>query len=309
LPDNKVINQLLLDYFPQQAVERYGELLKRHPLAKEITATMLTNRVVDQAGSTFCQTLSRLTGQPQVAVANAYIVFDGLLGGASLRKAVFALDNQIPSRDQYQLLMELEDVLRSFCLFALGNGMALPVDEAELSRIEGQLKQYAALLPEVLSAENWQACQQERDQLSFAGLSEEMAFKYSALGYLVDFLPLICMAQQSGHDLEQLARLKVVVDEKIAGAAIEQLLTQVPVRDSWDRRAREALLGSLHSVMVRLVQQVATETADDPQVYFRKRRQKMRTFIDLRQTLLAETPRNFHPFTVLLRSLESLLAE
>ncbi len=309
LPDNKVVHQLLLDYFPQQAVERYGELLKQHPLAKEITATMLTNRVVDHAGSTFCQTLSRLTGQPQVIVANAYIVFDGLLGGALLRKAVFALDNKMPSVSQYELLMKLEDVLRSFCLFALGNGMALPADETELARIEAQLAQYSALLPEVLPAENWQECQQERDQLLAAGLSEEIALKYAALSYIADFLPLIYMTQQSGQKLEQLAKLKVFVEEKIARDAIFQLLLKVPVVDSWDRRARESLLGSLHSIKVRLIQQVAVESAADPQSFFRKRRQKLRTYQGLYRSLLAESPRNFHPFTVLLRSLESLSAE
>ena len=309
LPDNKVVNQLLLDYFPEEVVERYGELLKRHPLAKEIAATMLTNRVVDQAGSTFCLTIARLTGQTQVAVANAYIVFDALLGGVSLRKEIYRLDCQMPSADQYQLLLKLEGVLSSFCLFALGNGMSLPTDEAEMARIEEQLVQYSRLLPEVLPAASWQHCQQQRDTLVASGLPEALALKYAALDYLADFLPLVCMEAQSQQTLEQLARLKVFVDEKVAGDTVIQLLSQVPVRDSWDRRARESLLGSLHSVMVRLVQQVAEEAADNPQGFFVKRRQKLRNFEELRRSLLVESPRNFHPFTVLLRGLEGLLAE
>lgn len=309
LPDNKIVNQLLYDYFPEEVVERYAVLLKQHPLAKEIAATMLTNRVVDQAGSTFCQTVSRLTGQTQVTVANAYIVFDALLGGAALRKTVYALDNKLPSAEQYQLLMKLEEVLRSFCLFALGNGMALPADEAELQRIEEQLGQYSSLLSAVLPANHWLQCKQERDRLIDAGLSAGVALKYAALEYLADFLPLICMVQQSGLALEQLAKLKVLVDEKVAVDEILKLLQQVPVRDSWDRRAREALLGSFHSTVVRVVQQVASETAENPQSFFTKRRQKLRTYEELRRSLLTESPQNFHPFTVLLRSLESLLAE
>jgi glutamate dehydrogenase len=309
LPDNKIFNQLLHDYFPEEVVDRYGALLRQHPLAKEIAATMLTNRVVDQAGSTFCQTVSRLTGQSQVAVATAYIVFDGLLGGASLRQAVFGLDCKMLSADQYQLLMKLEAVLRSFCLYALGNGMTLPEEENELQRIEEQLAQYSALLAEVLPASKWQLCQQEQDRLYASGLPEQTALKYAALEYLADFLPLLCMVQQSGQNLEQLARLKVLVDEKVAMGAVVQLLEQVPMRDSWDRRARESLLGSLHSVVVRLVQQIASESAENPQSFFAKRRQKLRAFEELRRSLLTESPQNFHPFTVLLRSLENLLAE
>ncbi|NOY12227.1 MAG: NAD-glutamate dehydrogenase [Deltaproteobacteria bacterium] len=46
LPENKTVNQLLLDYFPQPVIDRFADSLHRHPLAKEITATMLTNRVI-----------------------------------------------------------------------------------------------------------------------------------------------------------------------------------------------------------------------------------------------------------------------
>ncbi|MCK4691707.1 MAG: NAD-glutamate dehydrogenase, partial [Desulfuromonadales bacterium] len=307
LPDNKVVTQLLFDYFPQQVIDRYADLLPQHPLAKEITATMLTNRVIDQAGSSFCQSLSRLTGRSQMSVANSYLIFDNLLDGNHLRQAVFALDNKIPAARQYELLINFEEVLRSFCSFALSNGMELPVTEKDLERIHTQLEQYAALLPDVLPTANWQKCQVERDRLVGEGLSEEIALKYAALDKLADFLPLICMVRESGQNLEQLARLKVMVEEKVSGEAILCQLEKVPLRDSWDRQAKESLLGSLHAVMVRLVQQVAMEAAENPQAFFNVRRQKLRTFVGLRQTLLSESPQNFHPFTVLLRSLEGLL--
>lgn len=308
LSDNRVVKELLLDYFPQQVIDRYREILPEHPLAKEITATMLTNRVVDQAGSTFCQTLSRLTGQNQVKVANAYLIYDSLLSGHELRQALFALDNRMPANRQYQLLLKLEEVLRSFCLFTLGNGIALPVDEEALERVTSQLAEYSAIMPKVLPAAEWQACEQERDRLIGEGLETDVALKFAALDYLVDFMPLVCMIQESGQDLEHLARLNVLIEAKISAGALTATLEKVPVRDSWDRRARESLLGSLHSVMVRLVQQAAQESAADPQSFFRKRRQKLRTFEELRNNLLTESPSNFHPFTVLLRSLESLLS-
>ncbi|MEA3543782.1 MAG: hypothetical protein U9R69_01015, partial [Thermodesulfobacteriota bacterium] len=98
-----------------------------------------------------------------------------------------------------------------------------------------------------------------------------------------------------------------LVEEKVDSAAIYELLEKVAVLDSWDRRARESLISSLHAVNIRIVQQVALEAIDKPQSYFSQRRQKMRTFEGLRQALISEVPRNFHPFTVLLRSLESLL--
>ncbi|WP_303720972.1 NAD-glutamate dehydrogenase domain-containing protein [Malonomonas rubra] len=308
LPDNKVVTQLLFDYFPEEAVDRYAAVLPRHPLAKEITATMLTNRVVDQAGSTFCQTMSRLTGRSQVTVANFYLVFDYILDGNEMRKALFALDNKISSSLQYDLLLKLEDVLRSYCSYALSSGMELPEEETDLQLIVDQLNQYTKMLPEILSADQWQYCQLEQEKLNAEGIDDAVALKLSTLKYLADFLPLICMTRLSGGDLEHLARMKVLVDEKLSCDSIFEMLEQVPVRDRWDRRAKESLLGSMHSVMVRIVQQVAMESPDNPNQFFNLRRQKLRAFEGLRQSLQTESLRNFHPFTVLLRTLDNFLA-
>ena len=309
LPNNNVVSQLLFDYFPQQAIDRYSDSLTRHPLAKEISATILTNRVIDQAGSTFLQTVSRVTGKSQVDVANAYLVFDDLLGGKELRQAVFALDNKISSQRQYQLLLNLEDLLSSFCSYALSNSMEIPSSETDIERVRDHLKKYAGLLPQILPADALQQSETLQNQLLEDGLGKVIAYKFAVLGFMTDFLPLLCMVESSGHNLEQLAKIKVVVEEKINGRAIYSSLDKVAVVDSWDRRARESLVGSLHSVNIKIVQQVANETADDPQKFFAQRRQKMRTFEGLRQSLVSDIPRNFHPFTVLLRSLESLLTK
>jgi len=307
LSENKIVSQLLFDYFPQQAIDRYSDSLIHHPLAKEISATILTNRVIDQAGSAFLLTVSRMAGCTQVEVANAYLIFDNLLGGHELRQAVFALDNKISAERQYKLLLKLEDLLSFFCSHALSNNMAIPSSEQDLERISQQLQQYAEFLPQVLPAGSWQECEQSQSQLQNDGLSAEIASRYAVLDYLTDFLPLICMVESSGQNLEQLAQIKVLVEEKIDSSSIYELLEKVAVLDSWDRRARESLISSLHAVNIKIVQQVALEAADNPQKYFSQRRQKLRTFAGLRQSLVSEVPRNFHPFTVLLRSLENLL--
>jgi len=307
LPDNKVVKQLLFDYFPAEIGERYAEQLPRHPLAREITATMLTNRVVDQAGSAFLQTASRLTGRSQVSVANAYLIFDSLLSGTELRRAVYALDNQVAAARQYELLLRLENILATFCVFALGNGMAIPVTTADLERISSQLQDYAGLLPKVLPAGVWQDCRQRKSTLQNEGLNPEIAFKFSVLDNLVDFLPLLCMVDSSGQSLETLAQIKVLVDQQVKIDVLLAQLARVPVRDSWDRQARESLISSLHAVNVKLVYQVATESAERPDAFFSQRRAKVRSFAAARQSLIAEEPQNFHPFSVLLHSLEGLV--
>jgi len=169
------------------------------------------------------------------------------------------------------------------------------------------MNSFAQLLPKVLSAEVWNQCLESGKRLQDEGLSEEIAARYASLKFMTDFLPLVGMVESSGKTLEQLAQIKLVVEAKVDSAAIAAVLNKVTVLDSWDRRARESLTSSLHAVNIRIVEHVAMECADKPQDFFARRRQKMRTIENLRKTLVTEVPRNFHPFTVLLRSLESLL--
>ena len=307
LPDNKVVKQLLFDYFPAEIGERYAEQMPRHPLAREITATMLTNRVVDQAGSAFLQTASRLTGRSQVSVANAYLIFDSLLSGTELRRAVYARDNQLPAPRQYELLLRLENILATFCVFALGSGMAIPSTTADLERISTQLHDYAGLLPKVLPAGVWQDCRQRKSTLQNEGLNPDVAYKFSVLDNLADFLPLLCMVDSSGQSLEALAQIKVLVDQQVKIDILLAQLAKVPVRDTWDRQARESLISALHAVSVKLVYQVATESTERPEAFFSQRRAKLRFLDTARQSLIAEEPQNFHPFSVLLHSLEGLV--
>lgn len=307
LPDNRVINQLLFDYFPQQAIDRYRESIPRHPLAKEITATMLTNRIIDQSGSAFLQTTSRLTGSTQVEVANAYLIFDSLLTGDELRRAVFAMDNRMSAERQYELLIKLEDLLGNFCTYALSNNMTIPSSAQELERINQQLLAYAKLLPQVLPETVWNRSKELKVKLQEEGLTSEIAYKFAVLDCLVDFLPLICMVEISGQNLEQLAKIKVLVEDKLKGQDLLMMLDKVVIRDSWDRQAHESLISSIHAVNVRIIQQVAFESGVHPEAFFTRRRQKMRNYESLIHTLMNEIPRNFHPFTVLLRTLEGLL--
>lgn len=307
LPGSPLATHLLHDYFPEQVSERYGTYLTRHPLAKEIAATMITNRVIDLAGSTFWLRMSRQTGAGLDDVARVYLVFDKLLNGPAMRRAIFALDNRMPSQRQYELLKTLEGLLAEFCRFALAQKMALPEDDAALAEYVEQLDSYVRLMPEVLPEEQWQVCQQLSEQLQAEGVEEELAQRFAVLDNLNGFLPLVGLLRETDCGLESLVRLDSFITGKLKTAELLACLESVPVRNSWDRRARESLLGSGRKVVLRLIQAVAAESLDKPEQFFRSRRQEYRMFADLRDKLLSETPGNFHPYTVLLSALEGLV--
>ncbi len=307
LPAGPVTQNLLHSYFPQQARERYPEMLKKHPLADEITATVMTNHVIDRAGSSFCQRIARLSGATPARVAHSYLLLDHLLNAEEMRQAVFLLDNKIPSEKQYQLLFELEQVLANSCLFLLSHELKLSQDAKGLQRLNLWLEEYIEMLPLVLPVPTWQACQQRKEELIAASLPMLLAERFAILPQLKIFLPLVRLVNETRLDMGPLVRLSVEVLEKLSAEELLDGVESMAVHNSWDRSAREALLGSLRNVLFAIVQKIALENNGSSQAFFSTEKQKYRNYRDLRRTLARDEAANFHPYTVLLHSLEALL--
>ena len=70
--DSELLRPALLQYFPHPLVERFRDLIPRHRLRRELTATVVANDVVDRMGVTFVAGMAAETGRPRSEVVLAY---------------------------------------------------------------------------------------------------------------------------------------------------------------------------------------------------------------------------------------------
>lgn len=70
-PDDPILRDAVREPFPARAVERFGHLLPRHRLRRELVATAVANRIVDRFGVTFAGALAAETGMGLPLVARA----------------------------------------------------------------------------------------------------------------------------------------------------------------------------------------------------------------------------------------------
>ncbi len=94
VPDQEAAQVFLKQYFPEKTRTRYAAQIGNHPLKREIIATMMTNRIVDQAGCAFLNTLVRQAGATMVQGVAAYLVFDEVLDGAAIRGSDYGCRQQ-----------------------------------------------------------------------------------------------------------------------------------------------------------------------------------------------------------------------
>jgi glutamate dehydrogenase len=106
-PDSPSGLPLLTRYFPDLMQQRYGESLAKHPLKREIIATVAINHVINHAGITFLPTLAARTGADYGAIVQAYIEADQAVGSRR-RDEVLAANGDAETEQRQLLAIEHE---------------------------------------------------------------------------------------------------------------------------------------------------------------------------------------------------------
>jgi glutamate dehydrogenase len=107
-PDSPAGLPLLTRYFPDLMQERYAAHFAKHPLKREIIATVGINHVINHAGITFLPSLAARTGSDYGAIVQAYIEADEELGASRRRDEVRAAANDVEKERRQLLAIEAE---------------------------------------------------------------------------------------------------------------------------------------------------------------------------------------------------------
>jgi glutamate dehydrogenase len=308
LPVQPGAADFLIRYFPVPIRERFGDRLAEHPLAREITATVMTNAVINQAGSAFVHTLVRRTGATPVAVVAAYLAFDRILAGDALRGLVSAADSPLTAERQQQLLLRLENALATLCYWALRYELGIAPQQETIDHYREGVHAYAKTLGGILPAAEWEGCKAEASALEAEGLDAETAGRFAVLERLGDFLSLETLVEKTGSDLYSVARTYNDVRRLLGLGELLELAERVVIRDRWDRLAYQSLSEGFATLTFNLTREIFLQTEGNPETYFAGRRQKLTFYRNLRAGLGGAPPANYHPFAVLQRALDGLLA-
>jgi glutamate dehydrogenase len=107
-PDSPSGLPLLTRYFPDLMQERYREYFTRHPLKREIIATVAINHVINHAGITYLPTRAAQTGADYGAIVQAYIDADEALGASRRRAEIVASKGSAETERRQLLAIEQE---------------------------------------------------------------------------------------------------------------------------------------------------------------------------------------------------------
>ncbi|MDF9391787.1 NAD-glutamate dehydrogenase [Methylococcus capsulatus] len=300
---------ILADYFPPEVRRRYGPALSGHSLAREITATVICNRILDQAGSSFLTLAEEFDPATAADLAGAYLCFDAVLGGEALRRTVSRWTGSTAVSASYRMLLDLSDLLCAWCEWAVCEGLELRPGQSGIEAWRSDLGAYLNHRVASFGDTERTAWDGRVTELTDRGLSREQAWISASLGELRDFPVLAHLARSAGAPLERVVAVDDVVAGQLGLRRCLSLLRGVRPRDRWERRAQAALLERFRSAAARLTGQALQAGTTEPLAAFsgERFRHRLMRFRRLLNELEDTSSPSLTPFAVLGAELEALV--
>src|SRR4051794_6653929 len=169
LPEDPSLDDELERYFPSPLPERFGDVMQRHRLRREIIATRITTDLVDRAGTTFVFRLHEDTGATGADIARASLIAREVFDMRSLWRDIEALDGQVAANTQLEMMLSGRRMVERSARWLLRT-RPRPLDlAAEVARFADGARAVAGLLPGALVESEQEAWRERVARMTEAG--------------------------------------------------------------------------------------------------------------------------------------------
>ncbi|MEQ1544617.1 NAD-glutamate dehydrogenase domain-containing protein [Methyloglobulus sp.] len=292
-------------YFPTQLSVPFKQYLSEHPLANEIKATVISNKIINQAGCGFLSLAADSENGTLLDTVNCYLAFDQILQADELRQAIAALDNKVSADQQYQLLIQLEQTLTYFCRWAIAHGRIIRPEISTINCYSRYLKDYEAYV----NQHHLDHLQEKLKQYQQAQTPTDLAQKLVFIANCQNFPFIMLLVTETQQDFTTVLTLLNDITDTLGLAEIKQQLVSMPLRDVWERSICNDLQEDIEHFTGQLLKKILASQVKTCTDYFELQPEKQ--YIKQYRRLYLEIqnipPINLLPYVTLIRVLGKLI--
>ncbi len=261
LPDDPYFLTDLHRYFPENVVERFGDLVEHHPLRRELVATIIANDVVNSEGVTFVDRLCRQTGADPSEVVRAYRVARDVAGAVRRWEVIESLFGRLDA-DIWNFLMGRVDRL----VAVLTRWYLAHLNGAEMGAVVAThapaFRKVESTLPEAGPPEWRKEREEEADRLRQAGVPDATARWHAYMPGLVHAPDIIEVAERFGRSVADVTRAFFLIGQAVRLDRLEEMVVSLPADSPWERWATQTMEDELLALRRALVEQVLAEAGE-----------------------------------------------
>ncbi|WP_200762803.1 NAD-glutamate dehydrogenase domain-containing protein [Nitrosophilus alvini] len=193
--DTPFSKHYLYKYFPKPFASVYEKEISSHPLYREITATVIANKIINHRGSSFIADYDVLGEKKFIEKIKSYLIVNRLLGINDIRYEIFRSDFEVPARLQYKLLLNIENSIDFSVEWMLKN---FKTPEFEPSNILSYTKEIKELM---------ESAEKEINITQFIKNRPKINLFFSLLDYLKFIVAVIYIKEDSSYTFKDIATL------------------------------------------------------------------------------------------------------
>jgi len=247
LVDLQYLCGTLVDYFPMPIRKGYRDEIARHPLAREIICTLVTNELVNRSGATFLYRLTEETGATPADIARAYVVAREIFGQRRLWDEIERLDNAVPTAIQLEMLLEGRKLVERAARWFVRN-RPQPLDiEATIDYFAAGVAEVTESLASFVGTESRVLIESKSSPWIAAGVPEQLAVTVAGFNELLSALDVVDVASYRGVSVEESARVYYELVSRLNLHWLRDQINALPSENRWQALGREALRDDLYT--------------------------------------------------------------
>ncbi|MBT3155365.1 NAD-glutamate dehydrogenase [Streptomyces sp. CHD11] len=247
LPDDPYLKGLLHAYFPSALRERFAEQIDSHPLRREITTTVLVNDTVNTGGTTYLHRMREETGASLEEIVRAQTAARAIFRSSLVWDGVEALDNKVDAAVQTRLRLHSRRLVERGTRWLLNNRQQ-PLELAETVEFFAErVEQVWSQLPKLLRGADLDWYQKIYDELSDAGVPDELATRVAGFSSAFPALDIVSVADRTGKEPLDVAEVYYDLGDRLRITQLMDRIVELPRADRWQSMARAAIREDLYA--------------------------------------------------------------
>ncbi|MFJ5993478.1 NAD-glutamate dehydrogenase [Streptomyces sp. NPDC092370] len=256
LPDDPYLKGLLHAYFPTELREQFSDRLDGHPLRREITTTVLVNDTVNTGGTTYLHRLREETGASLEEIVRAQTAARAIFRQSPVWDGVEALDNKVEAEVQTRIRLHARRLVERGTRWLLNN-RPQPLELAgTVDFFAERVEQVWGQLPKLLRGADLEWYQKIYDELTGAGVPDELATRVAGFSSAFPTLDIVSVADRMGREPLDVAEVYYDLADRLRITQLMDRIIELPRSDRWQSMARAAIREDLYAAHAALTADV-----------------------------------------------------
>ncbi|MET7853128.1 NAD-glutamate dehydrogenase [Streptomyces avermitilis] len=256
LPDDPYLQSLLHAYFPTALRKKFREQIDTHALRREIVTTVLVNDTVNTGGTSFLHRLREETGASLEEIVRAQTAARAIFESSAVWDAVEALDSQVDADVQTRIRLHSRRLVERGTRWLLNN-RPQPLQLTEtIAFFKDGVKQVWDELPKLLRGADQEWWQKIYDELTAAGVPDELATRVAGFSSAFPALDIVSVADRMGKNPMAVAEVYYDLADRLRITQLMDRIIELPRSDRWQSMARAAIREDLYAAHASLTADV-----------------------------------------------------